>query len=113
MCVCERLGGHAIDQAPQLFDHSLYQLLFVSVVLPELREDVVLLTGILHPGDRETKAKSQSNIRVQEDKVPLYLLEGMEGASLQRGSYGHLKDASTPLLFALVPTSSGMCEHLV
>ncbi len=54
MCVCVCLGGHAIDQAPKLFDHSLYQLLFVSVVLPELGEDVVLLTGILHPEHRET-----------------------------------------------------------
>lgn len=48
VCVCVCLGGHAVDQAPQLFDHSLYQLLFVSVILPELREDVVLLTGVLH-----------------------------------------------------------------
>ena len=61
MCVrvCVRLGGHAIDQAPQLFDHSLYQLLFVSVILPELREDVVLLTGVLHPGRRETRTVTE------------------------------------------------------
>lgn len=53
VCVCECLGGHAVDQAPQLSDHSLYQLLFVSVILPELRKDVVLLTGVLHPANRE------------------------------------------------------------
>lgn len=53
MRVRECLGGHAVDQAPQLSDHSLYQLLFVSVVLPELRKDVVLLTGVLHPANRE------------------------------------------------------------
>lgn len=51
------LGGHSIDQTPQLFDHSLYQFLFVSIVLPELREDVVLLTGVLHPGERQRETK--------------------------------------------------------
>lgn len=56
-CVCVCLRGHAIDQAPQLFDHSLYQLLFVSVILPELREDVVLLTGVLHPRHRERQCQ--------------------------------------------------------
>lgn len=58
VCVCVCLRGHAVDQAPQLFDHCLYQLLFISVVLPELREDVVLLTGVLHPGHRETDGDS-------------------------------------------------------
>lgn len=65
MCVCVSacacLGGHAVDQAPQLFDHSLYQLLFVSVILPELREDVVLLTGVLHPGRRETRTFKETS----------------------------------------------------
>lgn len=61
-CVCVCLGGHAIDQAPQLFDHSLYQLLFVSVVLPELREDVVLLTGVLHPGHRDRQRGSERQV---------------------------------------------------
>lgn len=42
------LGGHAVDQTPQLFDHSLYELLFVSVILPKLREDVVFLIGVFH-----------------------------------------------------------------
>lgn len=50
-CVC--LWRHAVDQAPQLFDHSLYQLLFVSLILPELKEDIVLLTRVFHPAPRE------------------------------------------------------------
>ena len=53
-------GGHAIDQAPQLFHHSLYQLLLVSVVLPELREDVVLLAGVFHPGQRKRQRVAQN-----------------------------------------------------
>lgn len=48
-----RLWWHAIDQGPQLFDHSLYQFLFVSLILPELREDVVLLTGVFHSAPRD------------------------------------------------------------
>lgn len=51
VCVC--LWWHAVDQAPQLFHYSLYQLLFVSLILPELREDIVLLTGVFHPAPRE------------------------------------------------------------
>lgn len=47
------LWWHEIDQTPQLFDHSLYQLLFVSLVLPELRKDVVLLIGVFHSTQRE------------------------------------------------------------
>lgn len=53
------LRRHAVDQAPQLFDYSLYELLFVPVILPELREDIVLLTGVLHPGRKETVSKRQ------------------------------------------------------
>lgn len=47
------LWWHAIDQGPQLFDHSFYQFLFVSLILPELREDVVLLTDVFHSAPRE------------------------------------------------------------
>lgn len=41
--------GHAVHQTPQLLHHRLDQFLFVTVVLSELREDVVLLTCVLHP----------------------------------------------------------------
>lgn len=61
--VCDCLGGHAVDQTPQLSDHSLYQLLFVSVVLPELRKDVVFLTGVLHPANRENIFLLVSSLR--------------------------------------------------
>lgn len=55
VCVCVCLWGHAVDKAPQLLDHSLYEFLFIPVVLPELWENVVLLTGVLHPTGRGTK----------------------------------------------------------
>ena len=52
--VCLGVQRHAIDEAPELFHHRLDQLLLIPVVLPELGEDVVLLTGVLHPaGERE------------------------------------------------------------
>lgn len=41
--------GHAVHQTPQLLHHRLDELLFVAVVLSELREDVVLLPCVLHP----------------------------------------------------------------
>lgn len=62
------LGGHAVDEAPQLFDYSLYQLLLVSVVLPELRKDVVLLAGVLHP------ANTQLNMRFIHKALTLFRL---------------------------------------
>lgn len=39
----------AIDQTPELFSHSVYQLLLVPLVLPELGKDVVLAAGVFHP----------------------------------------------------------------
>jgi hypothetical protein len=41
--------GHTIHQTSQLFHHCLYQLLFVSVILPELSKYIVLFASILHP----------------------------------------------------------------
>lgn len=44
-----RVLGHTIHQASQLLHHGLHQLLFVSVILPELCEYIVLFARILHP----------------------------------------------------------------
>ena len=53
VCVCLGVQRHAIDEAPELFHYCLDQLLLIPVVLPELGEDIVLLTGVLHPeGER-------------------------------------------------------------
>lgn len=40
--------GHTSHQASELSHHCLYQLLSVSVILPELGEYVILLAGVLH-----------------------------------------------------------------
>lgn len=41
--------GHIIHQTSQLFHNCLYQLLFVSIILPELSKYIVLFASILHP----------------------------------------------------------------
>lgn len=41
--------GHTIHQTSQLFHDCLYQLLFVSIILPELGKYIVLFASILHP----------------------------------------------------------------
>lgn len=41
--------GHTIHQTSQLFHDCLYQLLFVSIILPELSKYIVLFASILHP----------------------------------------------------------------
>lgn len=46
--------GHTSHQASELSHHCLYQLLSVSVILPELGEYVILLAGVLHPTNTQT-----------------------------------------------------------
>lgn len=43
-----RVLGHTSHQASELLHHCLYELLPVSVILPELGEYVILLAGVLH-----------------------------------------------------------------
>lgn len=43
-----RVLGHTIHQTSQLFHNCLYQLLFVSIILPELSKYIVLFASILH-----------------------------------------------------------------
>lgn len=71
LCDCLCLRGHAVNKAPQLFDHSLYELLFISVILPEMRENVVLLTGVLHPTQREREGGG-----TERQVTQLYSLRG-------------------------------------
>lgn len=40
--------GHTIHQTPQLFHDCLYQLLLVSIILPELSKYIILFASILH-----------------------------------------------------------------
>lgn len=46
--MCLHVLGHPSHQASKLLHDCLYQLLPVSVVLPELGEYIILLAGVLH-----------------------------------------------------------------
>jgi len=82
--------GHAIHQAPKLLYYSLYELLLVAIVLPELSKNVVLFARVFHPGEiKKQTAQTHQKHKPEKEKsvylnrftfVPLlvFLLTGTE-----------------------------------
>lgn len=48
------------DEVPQLFDHSVDELLFVALILTELRKHVVFPTSVFHPKVREIRKQMRN-----------------------------------------------------